>query len=40
MDLLGKDNIFNSKTAILLAAFSYQTYPYFLNGTADLTKRL
>lgn len=38
MDLFDKSNIFNSKTAILLAAFCYQTYPYFLNGRLILPK--
>lgn len=33
-----KNNIFNSKAAILLAAMSYQTYPFFLEGKLILPK--
>lgn len=33
-----KKNFFNSKTAILLAAASYQTYPFFLEGKLILPK--
>ncbi|WP_410511684.1 lipase family protein [Paenibacillus sp. BR2-3] len=33
-----KKNFFNSKTAILLAAMSYQTYPFFLEGKLILPR--
>lgn len=33
-----KKNIFSRKAAILLAAMSYQTYPFFLKGTLILPK--
>ncbi|CAI6268399.1 hypothetical protein JS609_01962 [Bacillus subtilis] len=33
---LDKNNIFNSKAAIFLAAMSYQTYPFFLEGKLTL----
>ncbi|WP_116316678.1 lipase family protein [Bacillus subtilis] len=33
---LDKNSIFNSKTAIFLAAMSYQTYPFFLEGKLTL----
>lgn len=33
-----KNNVFNSKAAILLAAMSYQTYPFFLEGKLILPK--
>ncbi|WP_338787110.1 lipase family protein [Metabacillus sp. FJAT-53654] len=38
MVLSDKNNIFNSKAAILLAAMSYQTYPFFLEGKLILPK--
>ena len=39
MVISGKENIFNSKAAaILLAAMSYQTYPFFLEGKLILPK--
>ncbi|AIF52972.1 lipase family protein [Pelosinus sp. UFO1] len=38
MAISGIENIFNSKDAILLAAMSYQTYPFFLVGELVLPK--
>jgi triacylglycerol lipase len=38
MNFYVKNNIFNSRTAILLAAFSYQTYPYIQNEKLILPK--
>ena len=38
MVISGKEDIFNSKDAILLAAMSYQTYPFFLEGKLILPK--
>ncbi|AJY75407.1 lipase family protein [Paenibacillus beijingensis] len=38
MDIPSKKNLFNSKTAILLAAMSYQTYPFFLEGKLILPR--
>ncbi|WP_129689467.1 lipase family protein [Gottfriedia acidiceleris] len=38
MNLSGKRHILNSEEAILLAAFSYQTYLLFFNGTITLPK--
>ena len=38
MVISNKENIFNSKTAILLAAMSYQTYPFFLEEKLILPK--
>lgn len=36
--VISEENIFNSKDAILLAAMSYQTYPFFLEGVLILPK--
>ncbi|KQL49959.1 lipase [Brevibacillus choshinensis] len=36
MSFSDKNNIFNSKTAILLAAMSYQTYPLYFEGSLIL----
>ncbi|MDF2713364.1 MAG: lipase [Paenibacillus sp.] len=33
-----KKNVFNSKTAILLAAINYQTYPFFVEGKLILSR--
>lgn len=38
MVISDNENIFNSKAAILLAAMSYQTYPFFLEGKLVLPK--
>jgi hypothetical protein len=38
MVILDKEDIFNSDDAILLAAMSYQTYPFFLEGKLVLPK--
>jgi len=38
MTISEKENIFNSKDAILLAAMCYQTYPFFLEETLILPK--
>jgi len=38
MVISDKEDIFNSKAAIFLAAMSYQTYPFFLEGKLILPK--